>query len=58
MKTNWLQTHNDLHCKAFSAASVMKADLLLEVRREIDLLLETGASWSEAKEALSRLISR
>ena len=43
---------------AFTAAAEAPEGFLREVRAEIDRLLETGASWSEAEATLRPLIER
>lgn len=48
--------HDQQH--AFATVNALSPTVLAEIRNEIDLLLETGASFSEAKETLNRLADR
>lgn len=50
----WLSHHK----KAFSVASSMPIESRQEARTQIGLLVETGAAWNEAKEALFQVIGR
>lgn len=46
---------NSIHEKAFSVAASTPAHFLQAARNQIDLLLETGASFREAETALRPL---
>jgi hypothetical protein len=51
-------TWEDIHKQAFNVASTTPVVFQREARSLIDRLLETGAPWSEARAALSRLAAR
>ena len=55
---SWLLLHHQQHTRAFNAASSFPTESLKEARNLIDLLLETGAAFHEARTALSSLTER